>query len=279
MVTSKLPDRNGDFEQTAAELTDARRAIKFAMMDAFDNGHGMYNSGDYRGAMAAANEGAYFSWLACEVSAMVQFLMLLSPCCTRMAMHTDAIRYAQAAVHATGAEGLRLRDHGIESFRPVPPPDDLDPDQLDLLVHLALQDGVGADAIRTQVELQTALAVVGCDTEVNAMFFADVRIPGMATPQSSYPARLTAHCASAACVALGNAYSAALQQDKAVAAHRAGLRAIEHMPETETWDSSRWILHKNIGNQCKHPIDNPRHLHRYPAPRQPPCGAHRFSGV
>ena len=51
------------------------------------------------------------------------------------------------------------------------------------------------------------------------------------------------------CLALGNAYSAALQQDKAVDALRAGLSAIEQMPAAAQWDNDRYCLHINIGNQ------------------------------
>jgi len=43
---------------------------------------------------------------------------MLSSCFTRLRQHDDAIRYAQAAVQACGVDGLRLRDHGIESFEP-----------------------------------------------------------------------------------------------------------------------------------------------------------------
>ena len=134
MTTGKLPDRNGDFVQTATELTESRRSVKIGMMDVFADGHDMFNKGDYRGGMAAANNGAYLSWIACEVSATVQFLILMSSCFTRMVQHTDAVRYAQAAVQATGVEGLRLHDHGIVSFAAASPTSraDLskDPDRL-----------------------------------------------------------------------------------------------------------------------------------------------------
>ena len=253
MTTGKLPDRNGDFVQTATELTESRRSVKIGMMDAFADGHDMFNKGDHRGGMAAANNGAYLSWIACEVSATVQFLILMSSCFTRMVQHTDAVRYAQAAVQATGVEGLRLHDHGIVSFAAAPPTSraDLSKDQIDFLVNLAVRDGVAGDRAVAQTDLLEDIQSAGLVEELRDLIFQDIRVPGMANPPSSCPARLTAHCASGACLALGNAYSAALQHDKAVAAHRAGLLAIECMPEIETWDHIRMMLHSNIGNQCK----------------------------